>query len=66
MATSGKCAIPPDVGEAPEESPAQPAPEGLDPTPRSAATASDASSENDRLVRSFLMTLLRALSAWST
>jgi len=57
MATSGKCVIPPDVGEAEQTS--------LDRnvTSRSAERPSDADFDYFVPDRSFLMVLLRALSA---
>jgi len=66
MATTGKFVIPPDVGEPVESSPARQAPRKPDPTLCTPKNASDADYEHDSLDRSFLMTLLRALSAWHT
>ena len=66
MGTSGKCVIPPDVGEPTPRSPAEQTPQDLNATPRSAETASDTDSEYVVPDQSFLMVLLRALSAWPT
>jgi len=66
MASSVKSVISPGVGDLMETSPAVQIPQSPGPTPRPAEKASDADCESDSLDRSFLMTLLRALSAWST
>jgi len=63
MATSGKCVITPDVGEPAEKPPAEQAPQDRNASRFPAEKAIIADSEDDSVDRSFLMTLLRTLSA---
>jgi len=61
MATSGKCVIAPGVGEPTEKPPTEQARQDRNGTLFSAEKAVNA--DDDSVDRSFLMTLLRALSA---